>query len=146
VSTEVDADPAALFAVLRSPSRHVEIDGSGSLQVASGSEVLRGVGDVFSMAMDFAPVGRYEVDNHVVAFEQDRHLAWMPARPGVEPIGVRWDWTLTVLAGGGTRVTQTCDWSRVTDEAYLESRPLPRVSEAQMRVTIERLVRAAEAG
>lgn len=142
VTAEVAAEAGALFAVLGSPVRHVDIDGSGSLKGAKAPSAITGVGEIFSMSMDFAPTGRYEVDNHVVAFEQDRHLAWMPSRPGAEPIGVRWDWELTPLPDGGTRITQTCDWSRVTDEHYLATRPLPRVNDRQMRATIDRLVAA----
>jgi hypothetical protein len=29
-------------------------------------------------------------DNHVVEFEEGRHIAWMPAEPGQERPGHRW--------------------------------------------------------
>ncbi|WP_276613855.1 hypothetical protein [Rhodococcus sp. 14C212] len=40
-------------------------------------------------------------------------------------------------------MSQTCDWSAVTDTAYLRRVQLPRVSSEQMSASLARLGRAA---
>lgn len=139
VSVDVSTAPAALFAVLTDPAKHVEVDGSGMLQLAHAPARITAVGETFAIAMRDESGRAYEVVNHVVAFEPDTHLAWMPGRTDTPPVGVRWDWQLAPIPGG-TRVTQTCDWSTVTDAEYLARRSLPRVSADKMRATIEQMV------
>jgi hypothetical protein len=38
--------------------------------------VISGVGDVFVMKMYFAHLGDYEMNNHVVEYQQDRRIGW----------------------------------------------------------------------
>lgn len=142
VIVDVSVTATALFAVLTAPAQHVAVDGSGMLQLAHAPDRISAVGDTFAIAMRDEAGHPYEVVNHVVAFEPDTHLAWMPARVDTPPVGVRWDWLLTPLPQG-TRVTQTCDWSAVTSAEYLARRSLPRVSPEKMRETIERIVTLA---
>lgn len=51
--------------------------------------------------------------------------------------GYEWRWELRPTGDGATEVTQTYDWSGVNDPNAIEL--FPRVSEAQMSATIERL-------
>lgn len=142
VSVDVSASATDLFAVLADPAKHVEVDGSGMLQLAHAPDRITALGETFAIAMQDEEGRPYEVVNHVVAFEPGAHLGWMPARVDTPPVGVRWDWQLTVIPGG-TRVTQTCDWSAVTSTEYLARRSLPRVSADKMRETIERMAALA---
>lgn len=139
VSAVTDAAIPVLFDFLTVPANHVLMDGSGRL-VSAGTTPITKVGDVFTVHMNFPPRGEYDVENHVVEFTPDVQLAWMPAGAGQPPIGVRWDWQFDVGEKGATLITQTCDWSRVTDERYLATYTLPRVSADDMRATIKRLI------
>lgn len=142
VHVTVEPSPSELFAVLVDPAKHVEADGSGMLMLAQGSGQITGVGQTFTMSMRAEDGRAYEVANHVVEFEADRHIAWTPARVGARPVGVKWEWFLEP-SGAGTAVRQRCDWSAVTDAEYLARRPLPRVSADKMRATVLRIAELA---
>lgn len=142
VSMDVPVTPSAVFSVLTDPAKHVELDGSGMLQLAHAPRRITGEGETFAIAMRDESGRPYEVVNHVVAYEADKVIAWMPARPDRPPVGVRWEWELTATEDG-TRVTQTCDWSRVTDPDYLARRSLPRVSADKMRESITQVAARA---
>src|ERR1700728_8877 len=81
VTRTIEAEPAAIFAVLRDPQGHVAIDSSGMLQSADGDPV-RAVGDSFVVHMDreslndYPELGRYDVTVTISAFEPDREIAW----------------------------------------------------------------------
>lgn len=128
--------------MLADPAKHVEADGSGMLVLAQGSGQITGVGQTFTMSMRAEDGRAYEVANHVVAFEADRHIGWLPGRVGAEPVGVRWEWFLEPK-GEGTSVRQRCDWSAVTDAEYLARWSLPRVSADKMRATVLRIAELA---
>jgi len=78
VSRRICAPAHDIFQVLANPVRHLEMDGSGSLRGAASTAMISGVGDVFVMKMYFAHLGDYEMNNHVVEYEQDRRLGWEP--------------------------------------------------------------------
>ena len=138
VSVVTDAAIPALFDYLTVPSNQVRLDGSGTL-VSAGDDPLTAVGDVFEVLMDLKPDGQQGVENRVVAFEPDVQIAWEPVEPG-RPLGLRWDWAFDVGPKGETVITHTCDWSRVTDEEYLQTYTLPRVTPEAMRLSIKRLI------
>ena len=100
----VPAPPSAIFDLLADPSRHPEIDGSGSVQ-----RVLRGpkrlaLGSRFAMSMRIGVP--YRMTNVVVAFEEDRKIAWRHFGRHV------WTYELEPVEGG-TVVTESVDWSQV---------------------------------
>ena len=142
VEQTVAAGAPELFAVLSDPRRHTEIDGSGMLRPTTGTSVITGVGQVFTMEMTYPSLGEYRTDNLVVEFEQDRRLTWATSRTGLPPAGVWWTWELTPHPDGGTTVTHTYDWSRVVDPAVLARVSFPRVSAAQLEATVDALARA----
>lgn len=139
VSVVTDAPIPALFDFLTVPANHVRLDGSGRLTSAA-HDPLRAVGDTFIVEMEDPHSGRYTVENHVVALVPDVQIAWMPSRPGAQPSGLRWDWEFDIGPKGETVITQTCDWSRITDEAYLAKHSLPRITAEEMRLSIRRLI------
>jgi len=71
----IPAPAAAIFALIADPSRHPEIDGSGTVIAphSAGSRRL-GLGDTFGMSMKMG-VG-YSTRNVVIEFEEDRRIAW----------------------------------------------------------------------
>lgn len=81
VSRRIEAPAGELFGILADPRRHLDMDGSGMLRGAASEGVISGVGDVFVMKMHYAQLGDYEMNNHVVEYEQDRRIGWEP-RPG----------------------------------------------------------------
>ena len=135
--------PAVLFAALTRPAVHAAADGSGMLRGVSedSPETITAVGDVFGMEMTAEDGREYSVTNHVSAFEPDRRIAWLPAGRGKPPVGVEWTWTFSPQ-DEGTVVSVTCDWSRVTDEAYLARFTLPRVSAEKVRRTVDAVIAA----
>lgn len=146
VRATVAASAADLFAVLADPRRHLEIDGSGMLRPGADSRPVTGTGQVFTMEMHYPSLGDYRTENHVVDFQPDRSIAWMTAREGQVPAGVRWSWELEPLDDGRTAVVHTYDWSQVTDPAVLARVSFPRVSGEAMLDTVRRLAQAAGAG
>ena len=105
VTGKVAAPPAALFAVLSDPARHVEVDGADMLRgLDSGPSPVTGTGDAWVMNMEQDGIGRYQMRSEVVRYERDRAIAWAPAihPPGalnhvigeLDPSGHVWVWEL----------------------------------------------------
>lgn len=71
----IPAPAAAIFDLLADPSRHAQIDGSGTViaPTSAGSRRLA-LGDTFGMSMKMG-VG-YSTRNVVIEFEPDRLIAW----------------------------------------------------------------------
>ena len=125
----------AIFAVLADPDRHPALDDSGMVleQVTEGSGSPPGpithVGQVFRMRMTMGGVNRYETDNHVFVFEPGEAIGWEVAEADGRPLGWTWRFDLEPVDAGArvTRVTQTYDWSQVTDAETLRTIPFPAV-------------------
>jgi hypothetical protein len=127
VSRRICAPAHDIFRVLADAARHAELDGSGSLRGPVSGAVITGVGDVFVMKMYFAHLGDYEMNNHVVEYEQDRRIGWEPAagrgHPDAAPDspeparwGHRWRYQLTPDGPDATVVTEIYDCSRAPEE------------------------------
>ena len=99
---------------------------------------MEAVGDVFTMRLTSDNVR----DNHVVAFEEGRIIAWRPAPQGGEPLGHEWRWDLEPLDDGHTRVTHTYDWTELTDPSRFER--ARNTGSAQLLASIDRLATLAE--
>lgn len=140
VSRVLDAPAERIFAVLRDPRRHPELDATGLLRQARTSHLVDAVGDTFVMAMHNDEVGDYLVENHVVAFTENRVIAWAPGRPGQRPAGHRFTWKLIPIDDGHTEVTQTYDWAAVTHPAEVPR--LPVVSADELEGALTRLAAA----
>jgi Polyketide cyclase / dehydrase and lipid transport len=146
VSRRIAAPASTIFGVLADPVRHLELDGSQMLRGAVTTAPVTAVGDVFVMKMYFAALGDYEMNNHVVEFEQDRRIGWEPASGRGHPEeggawGQRWSYELTPDGPGATVVTEIYDCSRVAaaERAGMKD---GRVWMDSMAETLERLDRA----
>lgn len=119
VERRIPASPEAIFDLLATPSRHTELDGSGTVRGAHGSERRVGLGDSFGMNMRWGVP--YATRNEVTEYEQDRLIAWRTLAPGPLSLlftGRTWRYELTPV-DGGTLVRETWDTST--------ERPLTRV-------------------
>jgi hypothetical protein len=143
VQRTIEADPAAIFAILRDPQGHVAIDSSGMLQSAEG-EPVNAVGDTFVVHMDREalndyPMGRYDVTVSFVTFVPDREIAWTVIGVIRPPMGHVYGYRLEP-APTGTLVTSYYDWS-TADASWRESGVFPVISESALRATLGILAR-----
>jgi hypothetical protein len=120
VSRRIDAPASHIFAILASPQRHKDFDGSDMLRGVVDDRPISGVGDTFTMKM-FRLGDDYLMINHVVEFEPDRRIFWEPApgdpsrTPGNDPskvgiaAGYRWGYILAPDGDDATDVTEVFD-------------------------------------
>jgi uncharacterized protein YndB with AHSA1/START domain len=127
VERTIPAPPEAIFALLADPSRHHDIDGSGSVKGAKNTPARVKLGDEFGMAMRLgAP---YSTHNVVIEFDDNRRIAWRHATTGaigtVVGPGAIWRYELEPVADG-TKVLETWDFSAVRG-----IKPILRLSRAR---------------
>ena len=142
----IDAEPAAIFAILRDPQGHVAIDSSGMLQSADGDPVSA-VGDSFVVHMDrealndYPELGRYDVTVSISAYEQDREIAWKILGRIRPQIGHVYGYRLEPAQDAtGTIVTSYYDWSDI-DPVWRDAGIFPVISEGALRATLGILAR-----
>lgn len=132
----IDAPAAAIFDILADPSRHAEIDGSGTVRAHRGTQPRLSLGSTFGMDMKLGVP--YRMKSRVVEFEEGRLIAW--AHFGRH----RWRYELEA-AERGTRVTETFDWSTSLWPKGIELLGYPTRHRDSLRNTLENLAQVAEA-
>jgi uncharacterized protein YndB with AHSA1/START domain len=131
VSRVIPEDRQAIFDLLADPAMHPEIDGSGTVQdVQEGGPERLCEGARFGMDMKMG--ASYRILNTVVEFEEGERIAWRHFH------GHRWRYELEDV-DGGTKVTETFDWSTAKSKLPLELAGIPKRNEAGMVKTLERL-------
>lgn len=150
VSRTVSASPPEVFALLTDPSRHHETEPTdwvrGPLEAAPAP--LTAVDQVFGIEMFHENAGgRYDMHNRVIAFDQDRTVAWEPGQ--YEPDGTLgtggWTWRYDLEPDGeGTQVTVTYDWNAVP-VPLREEFGLPPFAPEFLERSLEALERALRA-
>lgn len=150
VSRTIQADPGAIFAVLRDPKGHVAIDASGMLQDVTGDPVSA-VGDSFVVHMDreslgdIPEMGKYDVTVTITTYEQDREIAWNILGRVRPQIGHVYGYRLEPAEDGGTLVTQYYDWSDIHPE-WRAKGIFPIISEPSLKATLGILDRTVRKG
>jgi uncharacterized protein YndB with AHSA1/START domain len=131
VSRVIDAPPEKIFAVLADPAQHPLFDGSGTVRKSNPANPERlELGSKFGMDMR---VGLpYKIRNTVVEYDENELIAW--CHPGHH----RWRYQLDPV-DGGTRVTETFDWSTARSPRFIELMGYPRKHPKAMDKTLERL-------
>lgn len=123
---------ATIFARLSDPRRHHEIDGSGSVGTGiSGRDSLR-KGDTFSVRMKMFGLP-YRITSTVVRSTANRDIEWR------HPMGHTWRWQLEPLDDGGTRVTETWDYSGARAGFLLRLMGFPKRNAAGIEATLRGL-------
>ncbi|HXB49411.1 MAG TPA: SRPBCC family protein [Streptosporangiaceae bacterium] len=149
VQRTIQAEPTAIFAILRDPQGHVAIDSSGMLQSAEG-EPVSAVGDRFVVHMDreslndYPELGRYDVTVTISTFKPDREIAWTILGQIRPQIGHVYGYRLEPVADG-TLVTSYYDWSQI-DPQWREAGIFPVISEGALRATLGILARTVARG
>lgn len=144
VQRTIQADPAAIFAILRDPQGHVAIDSSGMLQSADGGPVSA-VGDSFVVHMDreslndYPELGRYDVTVKISVYQPEREIAWTILGRIRPQIGHVYGYRLEPAADG-TLVTSYYDWSQIHPQ-WREADIFPVISEGALRATLGILAR-----
>ena len=141
VERVIPSAPGPIFDLLADPSRHREIDGSGTVREATSGSVRLSRGARFGM--DMRAGGSYRMVNEVVEFETDRLIAWQP-RPAIslarKVLGGRiWRYELEPVEGG-TRVRETWDISQERLPALIL--PLKGIVRRSMEKTLSRIERS----
>jgi len=147
VQRTIQADPSAIFDIVRDPNGHVAIDSSGMLQSSDGEPATK-VGDTFVIHMDREslndfPMGKYDVTVEIVTFEPDREIAWTILGQIRPQIGHVYGYRLEPAADGGTLVTSYYDWSNI-DQVWKDADIFPIISELALRATLGILARTVE--
>lgn len=124
--------------MLADPRQHPRFDGSGSVRAPLGAPARLKLGARFGMLM---LVGvPYAVPNKVIEFVEGRLIAWRHHARHI------WRYELADLPGGGTRVTETFDYSRTRSKRGYERLRWPERNAASIEATLRRLKAIAEAG
>jgi len=129
VSRIINAPADKIFDVLADPSKHSIIDGSDSVQGAKDSQRLA-MGSKFGMKMKIG--FSYTISNTVVEFEENRRIAWQHFGKHI------WRYTLEPV-DGGTKVTETFDWSTARIPKFIEIMNYPKKHPVDMEKTLEKL-------
>ena len=132
VSTTIEANSEAVFAVLADPSAHAEVDGTGWVRDSLDGDRITAAGQVFRMAMyhENHPDKDYKMANLVEVYDKPRAIAWKPGteEPETGALSVGgWIWRYDLESTGPsqTKVTLTYDWSAVGPEVreYIQFPP-----------------------
>jgi uncharacterized protein YndB with AHSA1/START domain len=132
VSRRIAAPADTIFSVLADPTRHPELDGSGTVKQATFGPARLALGEKFGMKMRMGLP--YRIASTVVEFEEGRRIAW--AHLGKH----RWRYELEPVDGGAaTMVTETFDWSTARSPRFIEMMGYPKKHPAAMQRSLERL-------
>ena len=95
-------------------------------------------------ALNDYPLGLYDVEVHITAFEQDREIAWTIVGQIKPQIGHVYGYRLEPI-DEGTLVTSYYDWSNI-DPQWREAAIFPVIPESALRATLGILARTAAPG
>ena len=134
-SVVIPATAQAIFDILADPAMHPRIDGGGTVHAPlRGNPSRLSPGARFGMSM--RRVAPYPIRNTVVEWDEPRLIAWRHFG------GHRWRYVL-VPVEGGTRVTETFDWSTSLRPRFIERAGYPRRNLRGMAATLDRLAALA---
>lgn len=129
---DIDAPAAAIFELLADPGKHHMFDGSDTVVAGDPKNPDRlALGDRFGMSMKLGVP--YRMTSEVVAFEEDRVIAWRHFGHHV------WRYELEPLSDNSTRVTESFNWGVARFPPFYEWVGYPAKHEVNMAKTLERL-------
>ena len=135
-SVEVQAAAPELFAIVADPTRHHEVDGSGTVRGNIRTPAKFVVAARFSTRMRMYGVP-YRITSTVTGLEPDKLIEWR------HPVGHHWRWEFEALSPTRTRVTETFDYrdtGRVKDGLkYYERTGFAKRNAAGIEATLSKL-------
>jgi hypothetical protein len=145
VGRPISAPPVKIFDLLANPSRHHEIDGSGSVVRQKSGPTRLAHGSTFVMSMNYKIT--YSTANTVVEFQENRRIAWQTystikllSRWGGGRI---WSYELQPLENG-TLVSETWDPTHEVPKARKNLEKV-RTRDYMMKVMEETLAKLEQA-
>ncbi len=134
----IPAPAETIFDLLADPSRHRDIDGSGTVQGAPEGSRRLGLGDRFGMSMKMG--FGYSMVSEIIEFEENRRIAWQ-STSSVAPLGLVvggriWRYELEPR-DGGTLVRES--WDITGERIKAMVRPLRARTRVNMHKTLERI-------
>jgi len=141
VERVIPSPPEPIFDLLADPTRHREMDGSGTVRDAKGSDGRVALGDTFGMSMKMGLP--YSMVNEVIEFEENRRIAWQTRGPG--PVGKLvggriWRYELEPV-DGGTLVRESWDISQEKAATRPFVAKMAGKTRQNMEATLERIER-----
>ena len=135
-SVEVQAAAPELFAIVADPTRHHELDGSGTVRGNIRAPAKFAVGARFSTRMRMYGVP-YRITSTVTRLVPDKLIEWR------HPVGHHWRWEFEALSPTLTRVTETFDYrdtGRLKDAMkYYERMGFAKCNAGGIEVTLSKL-------
>ena len=135
----IPAPASAIFDLIADPSRHRDIDGSGTVRDPRGGAERLQLGSRFGMSMVMGVP--YAMQSTVVEFEEDRRLAWQTRGPTAigRLVGGRiWRYELEP-AEGGTLVRESWDISQESPLTKPAVKLAGKSTARNMAATLERI-------
>jgi hypothetical protein len=132
----IDAPAKRIFDLLANPKRHMDFDGTKTIQAnLSGPERLQ-LGSRFGMQMRLGI--NYKILNTVVEFEENKRIAW-------RHLG-RWRWIydLRQISPTQTEVTETFDGTTSISQLWLRVRKAYPWTQMAVAKSLVRLKEVAE--
>jgi uncharacterized protein YndB with AHSA1/START domain len=143
VERVIAAEPSAIFDLIADPSRHRDIDGSGTVRGTTTGKQRLQLGSKFGMEMKAGMA--YKMVSTVIEFEENRRLAWQTTTSvpvlGLFVGGRIWRYELEPVASG-TRVRESWDISH--ERLKMLVRPLRSRVHESMEQTLERIAKIVE--
>lgn len=130
-SRVINASAEEIFNVLADPRQHHKFDGSDSVRDAMRGPERLSMGAKFGMKMSLKGFP-YLIRSTVKEFEENKRIAW--AHFG----GHRWRYELEPVEGG-TRVTETFDYSTAMSSKAIELAGYPKWHKGNIERTLEQL-------
>lgn len=132
-SRVVPAAPEEIFALLADPARHVEMDGSGTVQRLVAGRGHMQLGSEFTMAMKVFGVP-YRITSRVVEYEENRLIAWCHLGKNL--------WRYELEPGeDGTRVTESADYTSMRFQPVSRWLVRDQLIEDSIATTLDNLVK-----
>jgi uncharacterized protein YndB with AHSA1/START domain len=143
VERQIAAPPERIFDLLADPTRHQEIDGSGTVRGTPDGSQRLALRSKFGMSMHMG--FGYSMVSTVVEFEENRRIAWQ-TRPTLSLVGLFvggriWRYEL-VPQDGGTLVRES--WDIRKEKVPLSVRPMRGKTIESMTKTLERIAKVVE--
>ena len=135
---EIAAPASGVFELIADPARQPEWDGNDNLGTAAQGQRPTSSSGSFITTLTKG----VDRENHIVAFEEGRLIAWKPSEVGGEPFGQKWTWEIEATGERSSLVRQNYDWTELRDPLRLP-RAQSTTSE-NLLASLERLKTLAE--